>query len=154
MNLTGKFVRSLVIAIIFYSSASAQIDEARVIENKLVDWATAFANKDAAKALSIYSANFLGYYPNQPDQDYKSVKDQYQHILTNKNLSVKLEVKIEEINISGNLAFVRLMITATIKPNMAPEPAVAYDKGIQIWQKENSEVWKLFRSSTFPFNTK
>ncbi len=154
MNLTGKFSRFFFAAFIFCSSINAQVDEAKVIENKIVDWTTAFANNDAAKALSIYSEDFIGYYPDQPDQNYKSIKDQYQHILTNKNLSVKLESKIDEIRVSGNLAFVGIVITATIKPAMATEPAIAHDKGIQIWQKESNGEWKLLRSSTFPFNTK
>ncbi|MEW6195351.1 MAG: DUF4440 domain-containing protein [Bacteroidota bacterium] len=154
MNLTGRFARFILVLFVFYSSVSAQADEAKIIENKIADWTTAFVNKDVAKALSIYSEDFIGYYPDQPDQNYKSIKDQYQHILTNKNLAVKLESKVDEIHVSGNLAFVRVVITATIKPAMATEPAIAHDKGIQIWQKENNGEWKLLRSSTFPFNTK
>ncbi len=144
--------KCLVLTIIFLTNTYGQIDDINVIEKKLNDWSAAFAEKNVEQALSIYSDNFLGYYPDQPDQDFKSVKDQYNHILNNKNLFVKIGVKIDEIQISGNLAFVRLVITASIKPTMAPDPAVAYDKGIQIWQKEKNGEWKLLRSSTFPFN--
>ena len=120
------------------------------ISNILNEWIDAFNKRDLQKSLSIYSEDFIGYYPAQPDQSYKTIKEQYQHLLTNNNLSIKLAVKIEEIEMSGNLAFVRMILTATIKPAFATEATTAHDKGIQIWQKNQDGEWKLIRASTFP----
>lgn len=124
------------------------------ITNILNEWIDAFNKRDLQKSLSIYSEDFIGYYPDQPDQTFKSVKEQYQHLLVNKNLSIKLAIKIDEIQLSGNQAFVRMVLSATVKPVFATEATTAHDKGIQIWQKNQDGEWKLIRVSTFPVQIK
>lgn len=134
-------------------SLSAQ-ENSSSIANILNEWVESFNKKDLQKSLSIYSEDFIGYYPDQPDQTFKSVKEQYQHLLMNKNLSIKLAVKIDEIQISGNQAFVRMVLSATVKPVFATDATTAHDKGIQVWQKNQDGEWKLIRASTFPVQLK
>lgn len=129
-------------------------ESASSITNILNEWIDAFNKKDLQKSLAIYSEDFIGYYPDQPDQSFKTIKEQYQHLLTNKNLSIALAIKIDEIQMSGNLTFVRMILSATVKPAFATEANVAHDKGIQVWQKNQDGEWKLIRASTFPVQIK
>lgn len=131
------------------SFVNAQKDEPGEINSILTDWVESFNSGNYQKSVSIYSPDFIGYYPNESDLNFKNIEEQYKHIFNNKNLSVKLEVDIREINVSGNLGFVQLILKAIIKPKFSTEPGVALDKGIQVWKKSEGG-WKLFRSSTFP----
>lgn len=145
----------LSVSFYFFLSISISAQESSSsITDILHEWIDAFNKRDLQKSLSIYSEEFIGYYPDQPDQSFKSVKEQYQHLLLNKNLAIKLAVKIEEIEISGNLAFVRMILSATVKPVFATEATTAHDKGIQVWHKNQNGEWKLIRASTFPVQIK
>ena len=72
--------------------------------------------------------------------------------MNNKNLSVIISFKADEIDVSGDFAYVRMTMTAKIKPIYAPEPSMATDKGLQVWKKDKSSGWKIIRSSSFPAN--
>lgn len=129
----------------------AQNGESEKVKKILTSWIDSFNKKDLQQSLAIYSEDFIGYYPDQPDQDFASVKEQYEHIFNNKNLSVKLDLAIIEVNAVGNLAYVRMNLTATVKPTFSKQAAVAHDKGLQVWLKQNDGNWKLIRSSSFAF---
>ncbi len=142
--------------VITCSLNSAQQNELEELKNIMKNWVDGFNSGDYQKAISIYSEDFIGCYPDQKDQTLNDIKEQYQHLFNNKNLSVKISFKAEEIKTEGNFAYVRMILTASIKPTYAPQPAVASDKGLQVWRKLNNGEWKLIRSSTFPMgeNTK
>ena len=118
--------------------------------NTINNWMEGFNAGNFEKAISIYSNDFIGYYPDQPDQTLNDIKEQYKHIFSDKNLSVKISYKADEIKFMGKFAYVRMSLTAIIKPAYAPNPIQASDKGLQVWQKDNSGSWKLIRSSSFP----
>lgn len=138
--------------ILFANIVTAQTNDSQIIENTLNEWIESFNKKDIEKSLTIFSPDFIGYYPDQKEQTAKDMAEQYRHILSNSNLAVKLELKIIEIKTSGSLAFVNLELKASIKPTYSPQPQIAYDKGIQIWEKNSNGEWRLTRSSTFPFS--
>lgn len=146
------YTRIFLILYVFLSvNLHAQSNDTKVIQKNLEEWITAFNDKNTEKALSIYNEDFMGYYPEQKEQTLEDIKEQQKTIFNNKNLSVKLEIDIIEIETSGNLAFVRMILKAVVKPTYSTQPAVAWDKGIQVWQKNNNGEWKLKRSSTFPY---
>ncbi len=120
------------------------------LRNAIIIWTEGFNAGNFDKAISIYSNDFIGYYPDQPDQTLNDIKEQYKHIFSDKNLSVKISYKADEIKLMGKFAYVRMNLTAIIKPAYAPNPIQASDKGLQVWQKDNSGSWKLIRSSSFP----
>ncbi|MBI1937202.1 MAG: DUF4440 domain-containing protein [Ignavibacteriales bacterium] len=132
----------------------AQNDESEKIKKILTSWVDSFNKKDLQQSLAIYSEDFIGYYPNQPDQNYASIKEEYEHIFNNKNLFVKLDLVLIEVKAVGNLAYAGMNLTATVKPTFSKQAAVAVDKGLQIWQKQNDGNWKMIRSSSFAFQPK
>lgn len=140
--------------LIFVNSLFLAQNDSGEINSILKNWITSFNEKNLSGALSIYSEKFIGYYPNQPDQNFTSIKEQYESIFKNKNLSAKLELEVLETTEKENFAYVSMILTATIKPAFSPQAAIAHDKGIQIWEKEITGNWKLIRSSTFPIQNK
>jgi len=136
--------------VVLFSNLYSQNNNFQELNNTLSNWVNGFNSGDYQKAVSIYADDFIGYYPGQPDQTLKDIKEQYRHIFNNKNLTVKISFKADEINVAGNFAYVRMILTASIKPTYAPQPAVASDKGLQVWRKLDNGEWKLIRASTFP----
>jgi ketosteroid isomerase-like protein len=127
-----------------------QNNNTKDLTNAINNWTEGFNAGNFDKAISIYSSDFIGYYPDQPDQTLNDIKEQYKHIFSDKNLSVKILYKADEIKLMGKFAYVRMTLTATIKPAYAPNQIQASDKGLQVWQKDNAGLWKLIRSSSFP----
>ncbi len=142
----------LLILVFACSISYSQSDNTKPIRDAINNWVDGFNSGDYSKAISIYSDDFIGYYPNQKNQYRKDIEDQYKHILNNKNLSVIISFKADEIDVSGDFAYVRMTMTAKIKPIYAPEPSMATDKGLQVWKKDKSSGWKIIRSSSFPAN--
>lgn len=138
------------IIVVLFSNLYSQDNSIQELNNTLSNWVNGFNSGDYQKAVSIYADDFIGYYPGQPDQTLDDLKEQYQHIFNNKNLTVKISFKADEINVAGHFAYVRMILTASIKPTYAPQPAVASDKGLQVWRKHDNGEWKLVRASTFP----
>lgn len=145
-----KKIITVFAGLIVCSVTFAQQNGLDELKSTLNNWVDGFNAGDYQKAISIYADDFIGYYPNQPDQTLKDMKEQYRHIFNNRNLSVKISFKADEIKAVGDFAYVRMLLTASIKPTYAPQPAIASDKGLQIWHKQNNGEWKLIRSSTFP----
>ena len=139
-----------VVIVVVYSKVYSQDDGINELKNTLSNWVDGFNAGDYQKAISIYADDFIGYYHGQPDQTLNNIKEQYQHIFNNKDLTVKISFKADEIKVMDNFAYVRMILTASIKPSYAPQPAVASDKGLQVWHKQNNGTWKLIRSSSFP----
>jgi len=129
----------------------SQTESDSTLSLSLKKWSESFNLKDTEQALSFISEDYIGYFPDQPDQFYETLKELYQKILSNKNLNVSIKYFINDYSISGDLAVVRLTITTTAKPSFAQQAQVAREKGIQVWRKEN-QSWKLFRSVTFPIS--
>jgi len=143
----------IILAVVFlYQISYSQIDNTKPIRDAINNWVDGFNSGDYATAISIYADDFIGYYPDQKNQYRKDIEDQYKHILNNKNLSVIISVKEDEISVSGDFAYVRMTMTAKIKPSYAPEPSIATDKGLQVWKKDKNGMWKIIRSSSFPSN--
>ncbi len=142
----------LLLFALFFTNTYSQIDNTKPIRDAINNWVDGFNSGDYAKAISIYADDFIGYYPNQKNQYRKDIEDQYKHILNNKNLSVIISFRADEISVSGDFAYVRMTMTAKIKPIYAPEPSIATDKGLQVWKKDKNSGWKIIRSSSFPAN--
>ena len=140
----------LLIFFVIHFTNHAQLNDLQEIKSTLNNWVEGFNAGDYQKAISVYADDFIGYYPNQRDQTLSDIKEQYRHIFNNKNLTVRISLKAEEIKVAGYFAYVRMILTASIKPAYASQPAVASDKGLQVWQKQKNGEWKLMRSSTFP----
>jgi len=146
------FKKILLVVMLFFTNQNfifAQAESTDIIKSRFINWIDNFNKKDLEKLLSIYSEDYSGYYSGHPDQNLKTIGEQNENIFNNKYLSVKLSAQVVEIEVSDNLAFVRMILTWSIRPTNIKTPQVLRDKGIQVWKKQGND-WKIFRSITYP----
>lgn len=143
-------MKKLLIIILFsYVNLFPQSDSSAV--ESLKKWINSFNEKNLEKTLSYISEDYIGYFPDQQDQFYETLKEVYSKIFSNKNLNISLKPFINDFTESDSLAVIRLILTTTAKPNFSQQAQSIKEKGIQVWKKENNK-WKLFRSVTFPIS--
>ncbi|MEW6006360.1 MAG: hypothetical protein AB1695_13715 [Stygiobacter sp.] len=137
-----------VLLFVFVSyNAFAQADTTAI--SSLKNWINSFNEKNLEKTLSYVSDEYIGYFPEQQDQFYETLKELYTKIFSNDKLNITLKYFVNDFTTDNNLTVVRLIITTVAKPTFAQQAQSIKEKGIQIWKKENNQ-WKLFRSVTFP----
>ena len=136
------------------TTALAQSDSqkraADQIKAKLILWEESFNKRDLKNYGSFFTEDYLGSYPNQPDQTYASTLSEYNRLFQNMFLSIKLKYEVIEIEADNNFGYMRVVETSEVKPKSATKAQVAQDSGILIWKKQNDGEWKIFRSSLFP----
>lgn len=137
----------ILIFVLFSFKAFAQEDSTAI--SSLKSWINSFNEKNLEKTLSYISDEYIGYFPEQQDQFYETLKELYTKIFSNNKLNITLKYFVNDFTIDNNLTVVRLIITTVAKPTFAQQAQSIKEKGIQIWRKENNQ-WKLFRSVTFP----
>ena len=57
---------------------------------------------------------------------------------------------IEEIQVSGGLAFVRAVWTADLEQKSTGRQVRTRDKDLEIWRCQPDGSWKLYRGLSFP----
>lgn len=139
--------------ILFTSSNFCQPLNDSTALSTLKKWSEAFNSKNAELTLSFISTEYIGYFPEQEDQFYETMKSLYNNIFKNNSLNVSIKYFVNDFYISNDLTVIRLVITTTAKSSFAKQPQIAKEKGTQVWRKENNS-WKLYRSVTFPISNK
>lgn len=113
-------------------------------------YAKNFNESNLTGFLSFYSPNFTGYYPDEPDQSYESVVQQFNKIFSNKNLKSSLTIEAVKSKISDNICYAQVILRWSFKPSFADSPMIALDRGIIILEKDKSGDWKITASSLMP----
>jgi ketosteroid isomerase-like protein len=149
-----KYFMIVIIMLITFLLSYSQTDSEKKISNEINLWVKSFNSGDYQKAIEIYAEDYVGYYPNQPDQTVKDIEEQYRNLFHNKSLAVNVSMEPSEIKVIGGYAYVVTTMTLSIKPSSLPKPTIATDKVMQIWRKEKAGMWKIIRSSAFPFQNK
>ena len=150
-----KFVSLLILFIILFTqNIFPQADDVIAIKNELYKWRDAFNQKDLQNTLSIYADNYTGYYPGTAALDVKAMKEQFEKFFNNKYLKVTLKLEISEVQTGGSLAYATVNFIWAFLPSIATSPQYAYEKGIQIWEKQSNGKWQLTRSSIIPYSEK
>ncbi len=132
------------------AQSETQASSADQIKAKLVQWEESFNKRNLTNFGSFYAEDYVGLYPNQPDQTYASTLNEYDRLFQNKFLAIKLEYDILEIEAGNDFGFTRIVETSEVKPKFATKSQYAQDTGLLVWKKEKDGGWKIYRSSLFP----
>ena len=132
------------------AQSEAQMSSANQIKAKLVQWEDSFNKRNLTNFGSFYAEDYVGLYPNQPDQTYASTLNEYNRLFKNMFLDIKLNYGIIEIEADNDYGYMRVVQTSEVKPKFATKSQFAQDTGIIIWKKQNGGEWKIYRSSLFP----
>lgn len=149
-----KILFVLVCCALIKTSTPAQTDTQKTsadqIKAKLVLLEESFNKRDLKNFDSFYAEDYIGLYPNQPDQTYASTLNEYNRLFQNMFLSIKLKYEVIEIEADNNFGYMRVVETSEVKPKFTTKPQFAKDSGIIIWKKQSDGEWKISRSSLFP----
>jgi uncharacterized protein (TIGR02246 family) len=132
----------------------AQVEDVVSVKSEIFKWKDAFNQKDLHATLSVYADNFVGYYPGIPILDVAAMNEQYTKFFNNKYLKVTLNVEIIEVQTNGALGYAVVNLIWAFLPSVSNSPQYAYEKGIQIWEKQPDGKWQMTRSSIFPYSEK
>jgi ketosteroid isomerase-like protein len=150
-----KLVSILILLLItFHQNVFAQADDVIAIKHELYKWKDAFNQKDLQNTLSVYAENYIGYYPGSATLDIKVIKEQFEKFFNNKYLKVTLSLEINEVQKSGSLAYTTINLIWAFLPSVSNSPQNAFEKGIQIWEKQANGKWQITRSSIYPYSEK
>lgn len=143
-----------VLIISFSHEIIAQADDIIAVKNEIYKWKDSFNKQDLQNTLSIYAENYIGYYPGSAPLDIKAMREQYEKFFGNKFLKVTLNLDVIEVRTGGDLAYTTVNLIWAFLPSVSNAPQYAYEKGIQIWEKQTDGKWQLIRSSIYPYSEK
>jgi polyisoprenoid-binding protein YceI/ketosteroid isomerase-like protein len=108
-----------------------------------------FNGRDARAVMSSFAADVVLVSPDRPDVDYKTMDEGFAKAYE-RPLATPYGVvtKIEEIGVSGDLAFVRLMWLREAKDDGR---LLRREKDFEIWRRQADGRWKLARGYSFTF---
>ena len=152
MKYFAQFFLIIFLLIFTADSVTAQADPVQSIKTELNNWMRAYNKKDLEKSVAIMTDDYRGYYEGHPDQTRNTIKEQNESVFKNKYLQATLSMEADEIETSGDLAYVSIKQKWSFKPTISTKPQVALEKGILIFRKQSNGSWKMTRSSTFPVN--
>ncbi|MCL4549347.1 MAG: hypothetical protein M1495_12350 [Bacteroidetes bacterium] len=140
----------VILMITAQAQTNIQTSNADQIKAKLIQWEESFNKRYLKNFGSYYSEDYIGLYPNQPDETFTSTLNEYNRLFQNMFLNIKLNYGIIEIEADNNYGYMRVVQTSEVKPKFAAKSQFAQDTGIIIWKKQNDGEWKIYRSSLFP----
>lgn len=128
------------------AAADAAADQA-AIAARLAAWTDAFNARDAARACELFSADLTSTMRGRPDEGRDAVCARIAKTLADRSLSLRYAPDILEIIVSGDLAVVRLVWSATVK--RGPRPVVSKEPGLDVFRREADGQWRITRFLAF-----
>lgn len=126
------------------STSPKDANDVRRAFNKLV---AAFDARDAKTIVSFFAEDAIVISPLQPDADYKTVSEGFlKEYSVQPKETTTVKANIEEIQVSGNLAFVRMM---WFVERQSDKQIISRLKDLEIWQRQSDGSWKLARGLSF-----
>jgi ketosteroid isomerase-like protein len=123
------------------------------IRSRLNQWPQDFKEKNTTAVCDLFAKNLIATYPGVQDKNYQEMCEQLNSILSNsdKNFEYALP-EIEEIIIDQNIAIVRLIWTLTILDQKTQEKEIIREKGLDVFEKQKDNTWKIKISYAFPLS--
>lgn len=121
-------------------------EDVRAALGKLLD---GFNNRDAKAVLSSFSEDVYIINPTRGAGDYKNLSEGLAkaYAVPTKNPYTVL-INVEEVQASGDLAFVRLM---WLRERNSDKAIISKEKDLEIWRRQKNGQWKLARGYSFYF---
>jgi len=108
----------------------------------------AFNARDAKTAISYFAPDALLIHPVRGEADYKTISESFEKAYqTPPETPFKILTNIEEIQVSGDLAFVRVVWE---REKTDDKQILSGEKDFEIWKRQTDGKWKLARGYSFP----
>lgn len=107
---------------------------------------TAAANRgDVDGLLSVFSRDVVLSYPGIPDEGLDQLAAGYRRMMTDPNVKAQTQPTIEEISVSGDLAYARLVWNTEVTDTRTGQRSTRRMKDLQIWRREPDGRWRFAR---------
>lgn len=106
--------------------------------------------RDTDAVMSFFAKDALLSHPGSPDAGFDALREIFRKGYSNPDLKGHYSVDIEEVQVSGDLAFVRVVWTADLEQKSTGRQVRTRDKDLEIWRCQPDGSWKLYRGLSFP----
>ncbi|MGO9421744.1 YybH family protein [Roseiarcus sp.] len=132
------------IGIFALSPARADPDaDKTAIAARLKAWADAFNARDAIEACDIFAPDLLSTMRGRADEGRDGVCRRIASALADRTRTIRYAPDIQEILVSGDLAFVRLVWSVTVQ--RGPSPAASKESGLDVFRRGPDGRWSIIR---------
>jgi uncharacterized protein (TIGR02246 family) len=128
------------------AQADVEADKA-AIAARLTDWTAAFNARDAAAVCDLFAPDLVSTMRGRRDEGRDAVCKRIAVALADRSMEMRYAPEIEEIVVSGDLAFVRLVWTVTIERGGAKR--VSTEPGLDVFRREPDGRWRITRFLAF-----
>lgn len=126
--------------------ADAKAD-AEAIRKNILTYTEAVIAREHEPILALFAPDILLSYPGIPDQDYETLRKLYSEMRTREPGEVTTKPDIEEILVSGDLGFARIVWNTTVTKD--GQVTKRQMKDLQVWRREPDGKWRFIRGIHF-----
>lgn len=106
--------------------------------------------RDTDAVMSFFAKDALLSYPGHPDSGFDAIREVLRKSYSHPDIQGRYSAEIEEVQVSGDLAFVRAVWTADLEQKSTGRKVRTQDKDLEIWRCQPDGSWKLYRGLSFP----
>jgi uncharacterized protein (TIGR02246 family) len=106
--------------------------------------------RDPDAVMSFFAKDALLSYPGHPDSGFDAIREVFRKSYSHPDLRGRYSAGIEEVQVSGDLAFVRAVWTADLEQISTGRKVRTQDKDLEIWRCQPDGSWKLYRGLSYP----
>lgn len=125
--------------------APMDVGGADEVRRGILTYAAAANRGDVDGVLSVFSRDVLLSYPGIPDQRFDQLAAGYREMMGNPAVKAQTEPTIDEITVSGNLAYARLVWNTVVTDTRTGHRTTRQMKDLQIWRREPDGRWRFAR---------
>lgn len=119
-------------------------DEAAAVRAAFGKLVRAFREKDVRAVMALIAEDALLSHAGLPDKDYRDLGETFGKMLAPRpDFSEAIEVELEELRVSGDMAFLR--ITWRTKWELKGKAGSSVERDLEIWRRQRDGSWKLSR---------
>ena len=137
----------LAVALCSLAAAAGPQDDIRAA---LANWTKAFNSRDVGHVCDLFARDLVAVYQGQPERNYDAICTLLSNSLRDSGKSYHYSLDLKEILVSGDLGAVRLVWTLTVARKDGGVIETVEEPGIDIFQRQPDDAWKIARYLAFP----
>jgi steroid delta-isomerase len=121
--------------------------DAEAIRKNILTYTDAVIAREHEPILALFAPDIILSYPGIPDQDYETLRKAYSEMRTREPGEVTTKPDIQEILVSGDLGFARIVWNTTVTKD--GQVTKRQMKDLQVWRREPHGKWRFIRGIHF-----
>jgi uncharacterized protein (TIGR02246 family) len=114
-------------------------------------WPGAWERRDADAICDLFARDAVLSFPNSADRDYATACRQFRHIAADRSTTSRYDrPQIQQVDVSGGLATVRLIWTATVHNAAGTVIERTREQGLDVLRRGRDGRWRITISLAYP----